>query len=980
MARVASIFPLGITARLSISFLAVAALAAAANLIALENVSIILWNTPTSAPSPPQSQVPAVTVRTKAPVAPRQLIAEKARHDALAVAVDRYERATLTRADAKSLISDREFDAALDSLRSTAHDYFDGSAARAPVAAPIATYINGGQFLIRVADERRDARVEHSNLANAMNDRMQASLDRAWRIFGKVIGRQSLVQMRTEFEAVRRHSQKIAAGELLDSNDLDALTASERDFLQTLTENQSKLIKSEGIDWVNRVHADFEELIERRTTLATLNTQYNDALRTLSQYHLALFAAMNTATANAAAAVIAAPERKPTPLPVDRPNIIPSPAPAAMSAFALTPAPLFTPAPMFTPAPLYTPAPSFTSVPLSASVPLGSSMPLGSSIVTPAAAEMLLPPRPLANEMLTETAIRNADHHARNVMAAVTTIVLLLVTAISILTVRSVVRPVRRILRGSSEIAAGNARIQVIRGGVRELDTLAAAFNDMAARLAAAQDASRIQQETLEETVRERTQELQMLAQQDPLTSLPNRRHLSALLNDAIRDAAIERRYIGVYFLDIDNFKNFNDSLGHVFGDRVLMSVANRLEEMADGIGFVARLGGDEFTVVFESADSEYAIQSLGLRLVQAFQRELSVDDRELSVSVSVGASIFPDHGDDAEGLLRAADSALFRAKELGRSRLALFTPELIESAAARFSIEQGLRRALEREEFELLYQPEIDLATMEVGLVEALLRWRMPDGRLARPGEFLAIAEQSSLISDLNRWVLRTAVAAASNWRRTGWPAARVAINISPRQLLDPRFTEFLLALLREFRLPPEAIELELTETVMQTGSTTIDSLRGLHSCGFGIALDDFGTGYSSLTSLEQLPLSRIKLDRSLIASIDSSARSAAIARAIIELCSGLELEVTAEGVERPTQLAWLFRLTTSWHAERRWCQSFSTCCCRFRQRHTYATSAPSVPKGSRAAESRRSINPVGGAARLRIWDCLRSCAVLVQ
>ena len=899
MARLASVFPLGITARLSISFLAVAALAAAANLIALQNVSVILWNTQTLTTPPPAAQPSAATVHAKAPVAPRQLIVEKARNDALAVAVDRYERATLTRAEAQSSVTAGEFDAALDSLRGTAHDYFDGSTARAPVAAPIATYINGGQFLIRVADERRVARVEHSNLANAMNDRMQASLDRAWRLFGKVIARQSLVQLRTEFEAVRRHSQNIAVGELMDSNDLDALTASEHDFLQTLTENQTKLVKTEGIDWYNRVHADFEELIERRTTLATLNTQYSDALRTLSQYHLALFAAMNTATANAAAAVIAAPERKATTQPAERPNVVPSPTPAAMSAFAATSAPF----PAAVPFPSSAPIPY---TPLATSLPSVTSLPLGASIVPSASADMLLPTQP-GNEMLTETAIRNTDHHARNVMAALTTIVMFLVTAISILTVRSVVRPVRRILKGSSEIAAGNVRVQVVRGGVRELDTLAAAFNDMAARLAAAQDASRVQHESLEETVRERTRELRKLAQQDPLTSLPNRRHLSTLLNDAIRNAAVERRYIGVYFLDIDNFKNFNDSLGHVFGDRVLMNVANRLEEIADGIGFVARLGGDEFTVVYESADSEYAIQTLGLRLVQAFQQALSVDDRELSVSVSVGASIFPDHGDNAEGLLRAADSALFRAKELGRSRLALFTPELIETAAARFGIEQGLRRALDQEEFELLYQPEIDLATMEVGLVEALLRWRMPDGRLARPGEFLAIAEQSSLISDLNRWVLRTAVAAASSWRRGGWPGARVAINISPRQLLDPRFTEFLLALLREFRLPPEAIELELTETVMQTGSATIDALRGLHSCGFGIALDDFGTGYSSLTSLEHLPLSRIKLDRSLIASIDSSARSAAIARAIIELCSGLELEVTAEGVERPTQLAWL-------------------------------------------------------------------------
>jgi EAL domain-containing protein (putative c-di-GMP-specific phosphodiesterase class I) len=195
----------------------------------------------------------------------------------------------------------------------------------------------------------------------------------------------------------------------------------------------------------------------------------------------------------------------------------------------------------------------------------------------------------------------------------------------------------------------------------------------------------------------------------------------------------------------------------------------------------------------------------------------------------------------------------------------------------------------------------------LETGLVEALLRWRMPDGRLARPGEFLAVAEQSGLIAEISSWVLRTAITDASRWHHGGWPEARVAVNISPRQLLDHRFIDQLLAMLLEFRLPAKCIELELTETVLQTGSATIAALRLLQSHGIGIALDDFGTGYSSLTSLEHLPLTRIKLDRSLIASIDTSLRSAAIARAIIDLCEGLELEVTAEGVERPQQLDWL-------------------------------------------------------------------------
>jgi diguanylate cyclase (GGDEF)-like protein len=492
-------------------------------------------------------------------------------------------------------------------------------------------------------------------------------------------------------------------------------------------------------------------------------------------------------------------------------------------------------------------------------------------------------------------------------MALATTSVFLFIALISIMTVRSVMTPVRGMLKATGQIADGDMEARVPRGGLRELDTLAVAFNAMAVKLADAQALARMQHETLEATVQQRTRKLQQLAQQDPLTSLPNRRHLSVLLSAAIDHAVRNGRCVGVYFLDIDNFKNFNDSLGHLFGDRVLMSVANRLEEVADGLGFVARLGGDEFTLVYEGAVSAEAIHTTGRNLVQAFHKLVSVDDRELSVSVSVGASIFPDHGSDPEVLLRAADSALFRSKELGRSQLAVFTPELIETAASRFMIEQGLRRAIGASEFELAYQPEMNLATSGVGLVEALLRWRLPDGRLARPGEFLGVAEQSGLISEMNAWVMRTAIADASRWYHGDWPQARVAINVSPRQLLDHGFVERILGLLLEYRLPARCIELELTETVLQTGSATIAALRTLQSHGIGIALDDFGTGYSSLTSLEQLPLSRIKLDRSLIASIDTSERSAAIARTIIDLCGALGLDVTAEGVERPQQLAWL-------------------------------------------------------------------------
>jgi EAL domain-containing protein (putative c-di-GMP-specific phosphodiesterase class I) len=286
-------------------------------------------------------------------------------------------------------------------------------------------------------------------------------------------------------------------------------------------------------------------------------------------------------------------------------------------------------------------------------------------------------------------------------------------------------------------------------------------------------------------------------------------------------------------------------------------------------------------------------------------RRSINVDNRELLISVSVGVSICPDHDTNAEGLLKAADAALFRAKALGRSQLSVFTPELLSQAAAKFATEQGLGRALERGEFALMFQPEFDAETLRPVLVEALVRWRLPDGRLASPGEFLAVAEESRLIVDIGDWVLRAAIEAAASWHHGEWPDARVAVNVSARQLLDHRFVDNVQALLIEHDLPPRCLEIELTETVLQTGPATLDTLHKLRAAGIATALDDFGTGYSALASLEKLPFSRIKLDKSLIDDIVTSTRSAAIAQAIIWLCHSLGLEVTAEGLERPDQLA---------------------------------------------------------------------------
>ncbi|GFE81205.1 hypothetical protein GCM10011487_32050 [Steroidobacter agaridevorans] len=484
-------------------------------------------------------------------------------------------------------------------------------------------------------------------------------------------------------------------------------------------------------------------------------------------------------------------------------------------------------------------------------------------------------------------------------------IAMLLLIGIAIVTVTGVTAPVRRLTEATRRLAGGAVRTRVVRGGVPELDTLAEAFNQMAEQLQQAQSAVRVHQLELEARVDERTRELNHLAHHDPLTDLPNRRHLLAHLDEAIDRARLRNGRLALLFIDLDNFKTINDSMGHAFGDRVLQAVSERLRmNSLFSRSFSARLGGDEFTVVCEEVDQLGDVERLSRSVLEEFQRSLSVHGRELRISVSVGACIFPDHASDSHALLRAADSALFRAKESGRNCWSLYAPQLLEAAASRFKVEQSLRRAVEQGEFELLYQPEVCFETLETHTVEALLRWRQPDGNVVSPADFFEVAEQTGLIADISDWALRTAIQTAAVWHSGPWPKTRVAVNISSQQLMSASFVSRLQSLLKQYQLPAQCLEIELTENVLQTGANTVATLKRLRELGISIALDDFGTGYSSLTSLERLPLTRVKIDRSLVSTIDTGGRSSAIVRSIIGLCHSLGLQVTAEGVERPAQL----------------------------------------------------------------------------
>jgi len=502
------------------------------------------------------------------------------------------------------------------------------------------------------------------------------------------------------------------------------------------------------------------------------------------------------------------------------------------------------------------------------------------------------------------SAAESAQLTLRNTEAAVLGLLIL----VSVLLAVSISLPVRRLTAATRQFTDGSRSARAARGGSAEIDELAESFNTMADQIESAEVQLRAHQSELELHVAERTQQLEHLAHHDPLTQLPNRRKLAAHLEDAL-SRATSGEHVALLFVDVDNFKSINDTLGHSFGDRVLQHIAKRLEGAVGDLGLLARLGGDEFTVLIENVKSSDDVEQCAAKVVTTLQQPLTVDGRLLATSASVGASLYPDHAPDADGLLRAADVALYRAKDLGRNRFALYRPALFDAAAQRFRVEQALRRAVESGAMLLMYQPQVSLPTYEATLLEALLRWRKSDGRIASASEFIQVAEKSGIIHELTDWVLESATSTAAAWRAQGWHNASVAINVSPPQLFEKDFVERVARALEGSRLPASALELEITETVFQTGPATIETLRRLRVLGVTIALDDFGIGYSSLTSLEQLPITRVKLDRLLIAGIDGNPRSAAIVRSIVALCHGLGLQVVAEGVERAAQLEFLSR-----------------------------------------------------------------------
>jgi diguanylate cyclase (GGDEF)-like protein/PAS domain S-box-containing protein len=397
-------------------------------------------------------------------------------------------------------------------------------------------------------------------------------------------------------------------------------------------------------------------------------------------------------------------------------------------------------------------------------------------------------------------------------------------------------------------------------------------------------------------------------AEHDLLTGLPNR----LLLNDRVGQAiAMAQRHLGkvaLLFLDMDGFKHINDSLGHPAGDRLLQSIANRLRDCVRAPDTVSRQGGDEFIVLLQEVKEPEDVAIAAKRLLKSLSETYSMDQRNLHITTSIGVSLYPDDGLDAETLIKNADTAMYQAKENGRQSYQFFKSEMNVKAVERQSIEEDLRRALERKEFTLHYQPKINLKTGAITGAEALLRWAHPTRGSIPPLQFIPIAEDSGLILPIGSWVMREACRQARVWRDAGLPLATMAVNVSAVQFRNENFLEDLFATLTESGLDPEYLELELTESVLMKHTELAASiLKILRGKGVQVSVDDFGTGYSSLSYLQKFPLDALKIDQSFVRWITTNPNEATLVSAIIHMGQSLHLRVIAEGVETSEDLAFL-------------------------------------------------------------------------
>jgi diguanylate cyclase (GGDEF)-like protein/PAS domain S-box-containing protein len=396
----------------------------------------------------------------------------------------------------------------------------------------------------------------------------------------------------------------------------------------------------------------------------------------------------------------------------------------------------------------------------------------------------------------------------------------------------------------------------------------------------------------------------------DPLTGLPNSLRMLQRLRQLFAEARRQKRRFGVVYLDLDRFKSVNDTWGHGAGDAILRQLADTLKRCVREADLVARVGGDEFVILMPDIQRIENLSAVARKLLTAVSRPVHIKGKAFEVTASIGIACYPEDSEDTEVLLRNADAAMYRAKELGRNRFQLCTAELTAQANERVALETGLKAALERDELAVHYQPILSLATGRIVGLEALVRWYTGAAQVVHPAAFISVAEDSGLILPIGELVLRSACRQLKEWQRTGLPDLRVAVNVSARQFGDAGLLQMIEMALSDSELSPEHLEVEITESIaMASAEIVVANLEALRERGVRISIDDFGTGYSSLNYLKRFPIHSLKIDRSFVTEVVTNPADAGIVRAIIEMAHGLKLNVVAEGVETTGQFQLLQR-----------------------------------------------------------------------
>lgn len=497
------------------------------------------------------------------------------------------------------------------------------------------------------------------------------------------------------------------------------------------------------------------------------------------------------------------------------------------------------------------------------------------------------------------------------VVAAITLGAILFTTVLLFLLLRALlVTPLQQLNVAAKAIGQGKLDTRIEFSSQDEIGELARSFQEMT------------------ENVRESHRQIRHLAYHDSLTSLPNRFAFQERLQQALGDANRFGYRLAVLFLDLDNFKDVNDTLGHQAGDTLLRTFAERLvdclregdcvarsEECEETADVLARLGGDEFIVMLSHIRGVLAAGQVAQRILNLLQHPFIIDGEEIHAGASIGITVYPEDGADAGTLIKNADIALYHAKGLGKANYQFYSIALNEAAHQRQILERQLRRALDQEQLSLHYQPMVDTTDGRIVGVEALVRWTDPELGFVSPADFIPAAEESGLIVPLGRWVLREACRQCVAWERAGLPALRMSVNVSSVQVGRRGLIEDVAAALRDTGLPPERLDLEITETSLLAGGAIVDfNLQGLKSLGVRLSLDDFGTGHSSLSHLKRHPIDVVKIDRSFVSDLTENQDDAAIVTAVIALARGLGLEVVAEGVEQAEHLEFLQRQGCHW------------------------------------------------------------------